>query len=158
MQNTDLQLPKKQLFSGRSYRLMNAKDLGYASMFWIDIYYCAKRDIMKEICFYAHSILRYLLGAEDYWNHNRSDGVFSGFDFRNSLPDSRNKLPPSDKSAQGIYSTDLFVDAVRRAINNRTNEKPTFVYLPFQSVHGPLQAPQKYIDQYPQSMERYFQT
>lgn len=42
------------------------------------------------------------------------------------------------------YTTDAFArEAVKFIENNR--EKPWFVYLPFNAVHGPLEAPEKYL-------------
>lgn len=62
-------------------------------------------------------------------------------------------MPPATRRAAGTYSTDVFVQAVDRIISNRAPDKPTFVYMPFQSVHGPLEAPQRFIDMYPASMD-----
>lgn len=102
-----------------------------------------------------NSFTGYLLGAEDYFNHTRSDSGFAALDFRNSTSlESSGKLPPACTDAKGVYSTDVFTAAVELIVNKRESDKPLFVYMPFQSVHGPLQAPQKYIDLYPPSMDK----
>jgi len=102
------------------------------------------------------SFTGYLLGAEDYFNHTRSDSGFTGLDLRNSttLSDA-NTMPPTTHLAYGTYSTDVFVSAVERVVGAwAEGDAPLFVYLPFQSVHAPLQAPAKYIDKYPASMNK----
>ena len=93
----------------------------------------------------------YYDAAEDYFTHSvgaaalESDGVdnptiFNGIDFRN------NTTPVTDKN--GVYSTTLFTEAVEDVIMNHDNDKgPFFIYAAYQSVHAPLEAPQKYIDQ-----------
>ena len=35
-----------------------------------------------------------------------------------------------------------------QVIMEHNSSRPLFLYLPFQNVHGPVQAPQKYIDKY----------
>lgn len=36
----------------------------------------------------------------------------------------------------------------QKIIDNHDSSTPLFLYLPFQNVHFPVQAPQKYIDKY----------
>ena len=56
-----------------------------------------------------------------------------------------NTTPVTDKG--GIYSTNLFTEAVEQVIVEHDNKKgPFFIYTAYQSVHAPLQAPQKYYD------------
>lgn len=92
------------------------------------------------------SFTGYLLGAEDYWNHTRSSHGFHGLDFRNGSF-APSELPPACPAAAGTYSTELFVDAVGHVLASRRAEgPPLFMYMAFQSVHEPLQAPQSYVD------------
>ena len=46
------------------------------------------------------------------------------------------------------YSTFLLADEAARLIRNRDRGKPFFLYLPFNAVHGPNQAPPEYLKKY----------
>ena len=82
------------------------------------------------------SFYGYYNAAEDYYTHY----VGRGIDFRN------NTEPVTDKD--GVYSTNLFTEAVQQAIEKHDSDKaPFFIYAAYQSVHAPLEAPQKYIAQ-----------
>ncbi len=85
----------------------------------------------------------YLNGAEDYWKHNRCDkffATFCGLDLRNNTDVVRDQT--------GNYSARIFTSKVQDIVKNHDQAKPLFMYLPYQSVHSPLQAPQEYIDKY----------
>lgn len=57
----------------------------------------------------------------------------------------KNKDPVTDKS--GIYSTNLFTDAIQEAIVSHVeDQRPFFVYGAYQSVHDPLQVPDQYLE------------
>jgi arylsulfatase A-like enzyme len=58
--------------------------------------------------------------------------------------DSLNKVTPG----KDFYTTDAFAD---RACNfiERNKDRPFFLYLPFNAVHAPLEATQKYLDRFP---------
>ena len=74
----------------------------------------------------------YYTGAEEYFNHSRANG----YDFRSNHTINR--------EAKGQYSTDLFTDhSVNIIENHMKNEipSPLFLYIPFQAVHAPLEAP-----------------
>lgn len=47
--------------------------------------------------------------------------------------------------ANGTYSAYVFTQRVEEVIASHDVNKPLFVYLPFQSVHGPLQVPDSYV-------------
>ena len=77
----------------------------------------------------------YYAAAEDYFKHTAGGYV----DFRN------NTTPITTKN--GTYSTFLFTEAVEQVITKHdSNKGPFFIYAAYQSVHGPLQAPDNYID------------
>ncbi len=94
------------------------------------------------------SFYGYLNGAEDYWTHIRCGGDnfvpgfehFCGIDLHNDTEVVRNQ--------NGSYSARLFTSRVQDIVKNHDQSKPLFMYLPYQSVHAPLQAPQEYIDRY----------
>ncbi|XP_014775592.1 arylsulfatase B [Octopus bimaculoides] len=84
------------------------------------------------------SYFGYLTGSEDYYTHRHCDG-FCGFDLRNNLEPVRNNTE---------YSAFLFAKKAINVIENHDSSKPLFLYVPFQSVHAPLQVPDKYIAPY----------
>eukprot|EP00755_Sulcionema_specki_P000651 Sspe_Gene.115545::Locus_103128_Transcript_1_1_Confidence_1.000_Length_1764::g.115545::m.115545/K01135/ARSB; arylsulfatase B len=92
------------------------------------------------------SFLGYLNGAEDYWTHERSDSGFSGLDLRNGT--TANQLPAALKTMNGKYSTHVFTAEAVRLIESHDKTTPFFLYLPYQAVHEPEEAPQSYIDPY----------
>ena len=78
------------------------------------------------------SFFGYYTGAEEYFNHSRGNG----YDFRSNFTVNR--------EARGYYSTDLFTDKSLSIIENHSMEKlssPLFLYIPYQAVHAPLEAP-----------------
>jgi len=92
----------------------------------------------------------YWLGAQDYYLHTRSVGHDEGYDFRDDLN--------VDRSAEGNYSTELYGNRAAQIIRAHNQEKPLFLYLPFQAVHGPLQVPQKYEELYADVPDSHRQT
>ncbi|XP_063885361.1 arylsulfatase B-like [Scylla paramamosain] len=114
----------------------------------------------------------YYTGAEDYYTHTRDwtigemdDDTTATWQECNNLycdypivPDQntteekhpyldlRNNETP-DGSQKGTYSSGLFASKVEELLA-RDPQVPLFLYLPFQSVHAPLQVPPKYIRQY----------
>lgn len=74
--------------------------------------------------FYGH-----LHGAIDYYTHERKD--------LGKLDWQRNGKPVNEKG----FSTDLIADEAVRLIETRDATKPFLLYVAFNAVHGPLQAP-----------------
>ncbi|XP_022329100.2 arylsulfatase B-like [Crassostrea virginica] len=81
------------------------------------------------------SFYGYYNGAEDYY----SLSVAGGKDFRD------NKTPVN---ATGEYSTYLYARRAKSIIMEHNVSQPLYLYLPFQSVHEPLQVPDKYSNMY----------
>ena len=150
-------MPKKEVLLGEKF-----KEAGYSTHIvgkW-HLGYCDERYSPTFRGF--DSFLGYLNGAEDYYEHTRQDSGFSGLDLRNSStterPSAAPQLPPACTTANGTYSTDLFTGEVERIVANHIQSadtvRPLFIYMPFQSVHGPLQAPQSFINLYPASLDK----
>ena len=101
----------------------------------------------------------YLGGAEDYWVH----GHKTDLDFWKGVgtagtqkmePDFSHSCQNGDAGCFGDnrdYSAHLFASsasaAIKTALATEPN-KPMFLYLPMQSVHAPLEAPQAYVDSF----------
>ncbi|XP_045123836.1 arylsulfatase B-like [Portunus trituberculatus] len=114
----------------------------------------------------------YYTGSEDYFTHKRSwtlrernkdstttttrkecndlecdTPIVSGHKtITRSFLDLRNNETP-DQHQEGTYSSGLFASRVEELLA-RDPQVPLFLYLPFQSVHTPLQVPPEYIRQY----------
>ncbi len=73
-------------------------------------------------------------GAIDYNTHLR-EGVLDWH---------RNDQPCKDEG----YSTHLIAKEACRMIREKNPDKPLFLYLPFNAVHGPFQVPEKYSEPY----------
>ncbi|XP_035663830.1 arylsulfatase B-like [Branchiostoma floridae] len=88
----------------------------------------------------------FLTGSENHFSHRNSGGMpgfrpgWNGLDLRDQ------NRPVTDQN--GTYSTHLFAKKAIEVIAQQDKSKPMFLYLPFQAVHAPLQAPQKYIAMY----------
>nr|KAG5690198.1 hypothetical protein BaRGS_016589 [Batillaria attramentaria] len=78
----------------------------------------------------------YLTGAEDYFTHFREGGL-----------DLHDNLKP-DFQEKGKYSAQLFTERAVDIIYAHDNSKRLFLYLPYQSVHAPLEVPDRYMEQY----------
>jgi arylsulfatase A-like enzyme len=73
-------------------------------------------------------------GALDYFTHIRDGG----------LDWNRNDQPLKEEG----YTTNLIADETVRIIEQHDISRPLFLYVPFNAVHSPFQAPQSYIDMY----------
>lgn len=94
----------------------------------------------------------YYTGAEDYWTHFSGPG----FDIHNGTVAD---WSPSCTAAQeqgcpdGTYSTHLFTRAAVGAIGDAArahavNGQPLFLYMAYQAMHSPTQAPARYVDRF----------
>jgi arylsulfatase A-like enzyme len=73
-------------------------------------------------------------GAIDYFTHER-DG---GFDWHRD----------DEVSRDDGYSTRLLGEAAARFVAEHAGRRPFFLYVPFNAVHAPHQAPEEYLRQY----------
>eukprot|EP00483_Globobulimina_turgida_P010717 UN10738 len=89
----------------------------------------------------------YLGGAEDHYSHKQGAGI----DFWNSTK------PAEDYG--GVYGDLLYNEIVVNTIKNHAGKypkDPIFVYYAMQVVHDPQEAPQEFVDLYPQNMSECY--
>uniref|UniRef100_A0A0N5BGH0 Sulfatase domain-containing protein n=1 Tax=Strongyloides papillosus TaxID=174720 RepID=A0A0N5BGH0_STREA len=85
---------------------------------------------------------------EGYYNHSVDYhkrppfGVVKGLDL---FRERGRGIGSPDYTKNGIYSTDLFLDESINILNKHNKSSPFFLFLSFQSVHPPLQAPAKHL-------------
>ncbi|KAM4052289.1 arylsulfatase J isoform 2-T2 [Anomaloglossus baeobatrachus] len=83
-----------------------------------------------------------LLGSGDYYNHYKCDSPGTcGYD----LYENDNAAWEHDR---GIYSTEMYTQRVHDILASHNPKKPLFLYIAYQAVHSPLQAPGNYLDSY----------
>ncbi|XP_019643888.1 PREDICTED: arylsulfatase B-like [Branchiostoma belcheri] len=130
----EITLPQKLKENGYSTYIVGKWHLGFYRKEYMPLHRGFER-------FYG-----YLTGGEDYWTHRRPNlfakdpNAFHGLDLRDQ------DKPVLDQN--GTYSTNLFASKAIEIIRNHPQNKPMFLYLPFQAVHSPLEAPREYIDMY----------
>ena len=77
----------------------------------------------------------FLNGAEDHMTQK----VGCAVDYwKNDGPDPRN----------GTYDSYYYRDDLTNIVSNHNVEKPLFIYLPLHNIHGPLEAPDEWLDIY----------
>ena len=81
--------------------------------------------------------LGYYLGAQDYWTHERLEGI--DWHYNDSVAEVRDS---------GTYSS-LLLSAAAVDFVTRHQHRPWFMYLAMQSVHSPLEAPDDCLARYP---------
>ncbi|XP_070551019.1 arylsulfatase B-like [Ptychodera flava] len=112
------------------------KDLGYSTYMvgkW-DLGYC-KNEYTPNGRGFDHFYGFYTAGG-DYYTHK--NGKFL---------DLREDFTP-DFDQDGVYSAELFAEKAANYVANHDKNEPMFMYLSLQSVHGPLQVPDKYLDRF----------
>jgi arylsulfatase B len=95
------------------------------------------------------SFLGYFTGGEDYFQHKE----WGGYDFREQ---SSSRCGQNCSVARwdlaGHYSTQVFgaaaVDIIHRHAAAAQGSQPLHLYLPFQAVHAPPEAPESYVEPY----------
>jgi arylsulfatase A-like enzyme len=95
----------------------------------------------------------YLQGAQDYYTHNDACGGGKGLDLRQDTD--------SSWVHTGNYSTYMYTTRVVEDIHTHVkthgtgkNATPMFVYLAYQAVHGPLEAPAEAIAKFPDILNK----
>lgn len=75
-------------------------------------------------------------GAEDHYTHVQDHFL----DFRDN--------DEIVREMNGTYSVNAFAKRAQQIAKSHNTSNPLFLYMAFQNVHGPVQAPKKYIDKY----------
>eukprot|EP00045_Choanoeca_perplexa_P014076 m.163633 g.163633 ORF g.163633 m.163633 type:complete len:539 (+) comp16556_c0_seq1:375-1991(+) len=90
------------------------------------------------------SFYGYYSGSQDYYTHKDS-----GYDFHDDV--GRNCGPNCSIARldqNGIYSTYLYAERAQQVIEAHDPQQPLFMYMAFQSVHCPIQAPASFVAPY----------
>jgi arylsulfatase B/arylsulfatase I/J len=101
------------------------------------------------------TFMGYYNSQEDYWTHvgPQQSGPCSGVDLSNSTGyNSTVGIRAAPSSLNGTYSSEIYGTRVTEIIVDHAahyNHVPFYLYLPFQSVHMPNEAPAEMIAKYP---------
>ncbi|KAK7099073.1 arylsulfatase B-like [Littorina saxatilis] len=79
-------------------------------------------------------------GNQDYYSRMRADDGFNGFDFRLNTS--------VFHAGDYVYSPTLYGARAEQIIRSHDKDTPLYLYLPFQSVHEPLEVPKRFEDMY----------
>ncbi len=114
-------------------------------------------DVMKEAGYVTGAVGKWHLGAAPRFHPNRR-GFAEYFGFIGGghmyLPDRKGAaeyLVPLMRNQESVDEREYLTDAFsREAIGfiERNKDRPFFLYLAYNAVHGPLQAPPKYLDRF----------
>jgi len=116
-------------------------------------------DRLKELGYATACVGKWHLGDQpDYYPTKRGFDEFYGtlantpFYHPTNFIDSRIGPDVIKIEDKDFYTTDAYADRAVEFVGNQT-QKPWFLYLPFNAQHAPLQAPQKYLDRFPNISE-----
>jgi arylsulfatase A-like enzyme len=112
---------------------------------------------LKELGYATCIVGKWHLGgnaSKDYYPTYRGFDEFYGtlgntpFYHPTNFVDSRRSEDIQKIDDDDFYTTDKYAE---RAVDwlSRNHDKPWFLYLPFNAQHAPLQAPEKYLDRFP---------
>ena len=93
----------------------------------------------------------YLGGAEDYWTHRDGKAISLWDGYSPALNVSCESS--ADSCAAKFYSATVFTERAQSVVHAASVQtKPLFMYLAYQSVHSPDEAPQELIDRFNATM------
>eukprot|EP00117_Sycon_ciliatum_P045833 scpid95216/ scgid32902/ Arylsulfatase B; N-acetylgalactosamine-4-sulfatase len=91
----------------------------------------------------------YYSGAEEYFSHYRKDHAgkltWNALDFHFDTPENYTNV----RNMNGTYSANAFTDQAIKVMDEHDKTTPLYIYLPFQSVHSPMEVPPQYPAKYP---------
>eukprot|EP01061_Rhynchopus_euleeides_P034105 TRINITY_DN57808_c0_g1_i1.p1 TRINITY_DN57808_c0_g1~~TRINITY_DN57808_c0_g1_i1.p1 ORF type:complete len:530 (+),score=186.62 TRINITY_DN57808_c0_g1_i1:57-1646(+) len=88
-------------------------------------------------------------GGEDYFVHTAGGGTNLGYDMRRDTGRRCGRgCSVVDYAANNTYSTTLFTQEAVNVVENHPFGQPLFLYLAYQAVHSPTQAPESYVAPY----------
>ena len=90
--------------------------------------------------------LGFFAGAEDHWNHRRTELRRSLIDLW--FDDGRGGGPATQFARKDQYGDELFTARFEKLIKEHPPQKPLFVYYAYQVPHEPLQSPRKFLAKY----------
>ncbi|MDF1788495.1 MAG: sulfatase-like hydrolase/transferase, partial [Verrucomicrobiales bacterium] len=96
---------------------------------WLKEHLPMQRGFMHQYGHYAWGI-----DYNTYTIEHNAPARFAVYDWH------RNEKPLQEEG----YATDLFAAEAERVIAKQTKDKPFFLYVPFNAVHGPLNKPPRY--------------
>lgn len=119
-------LPERMREAGYATHAVGKWHLGFCA--WD--YTPTRRGFDSFFGFYSHS--------EDYYSRQSKDtsGQFNGYDLRSN--------ESVTTEGAGLYSAELFAGKAAEVIRAHDRRQPLFLYLAFQSIHKPIQVPDKY--------------
>ena len=82
----------------------------------------------------------FLAGVQDYYQKYQCAKSACGYDMNS-------ENGPTNET-YGQYSTHLYADKAKEAIDNHDKSKPMFLYVSFQAAHSPLEVPEEYTEAY----------
>lgn len=113
---------------------------------------------LKEVGYKTHLVGKWHLGhytSVSTPTHRGFDSFFGfynyGHDHFNHTHDGFLDLFEGEKVARGYkgqYTSHLYVQEVERIVEEHNSSKPLFLYMAFENVHDPIQAPEKYLNKY----------
>lgn len=92
------------------------------------------------------SYFGYLTGSEDYYTHIRCSPI-APLNLTRCALDLRDGEEVAT-GYKGVYSTEMLSQRATSVIEKHNPSKPLFLYVALQSVHSPLQVPERYLTPY----------
>ena len=93
------------------------------------------------------TFLGFFAGAEDHWNHRRTELRKSLVDLW--LDEGGGGGPARDLARKDAYGDELFTRRFEALVAKHPVNTPLFVYFAYQVAHDPLQAPRAFLSKYP---------